>query len=107
MKLLDERTQVREVAQSWHRQYGEGTYGMDKRGRMVGRELAALNVETATAMQVAEIIGHNGWVKPQKCDECGTESWKIVQIGEEPDYESSTANICADCIRKALALASS
>jgi hypothetical protein len=104
MKLLDERTQVREVSGSWYRQYGEGTYPTDNRGRMVGKELAALDPETATAEQIAEIIGNDFWVSPSKCHECGSEGWYVVQIGEEPNYESRTANICADCLRKALAL---
>ena len=37
------------------------------------------------------------------CD-CGTRSWRVVQFGDEPDYESNTANVCADCLRKALSL---
>ena len=104
MKLLDERTQVRKVAERWFRQYGEGTYGADKRGRMVGRELKALDPETATADEVAEIVGHCGWVCPQQCNECKANSWQVVQLGDEPDYESRTANVCADCLRKALSL---
>ena len=104
MKLLDERTQVREVAKAWNKQYGAGTYSRDKRGRMVGLELDAIDVETATAEQVAEIIGHAGWVAQAACDECGTRSWRVVQFGDEPDYESNTANVCADCLRKALSL---
>ena len=104
MELFDERNQVRTVAKRWFRVYGRGTYGADKRGRMVGDELSELDVETATAEQVLEITGITGWVGKQKCDECGAESWSIVQLGEEPDYESNTSNICADCLRAALRL---
>lgn len=38
------------------------------------------------------------------CDECCEKADNVVQIGEEPDYESSTAKICEPCLRKALAL---
>lgn len=67
MELLDERSQVRGVAKRWRAQYGEGTYGGDKRKRMVGAELAALDIETATAADVAEIVGNGSWVCMNTC----------------------------------------
>ena len=104
MELLNERNQVRTVARRWHVQYGAGTYGSDNRGRMVGNELAALDAETATAADVAEIVGHESWVGENTCHECGAETWDAVQVGQQPDYESSTATICRDCLRAALRL---
>lgn len=105
MELLDERNQVRDAIQRWVANYGmDKTYGADKRGRKVGAELAALDAETATAEQVSAIIGNKSWVHPRSCDECGQETWQLVQIGEKPDYESSTAEVCADCLRAALRL---
>ena len=104
MELLNERNQVRAVPAKWAKQYGKGTYGCDRRGRLVGKELAAMDVETATAETVAEIIGNGSWVKEQTCHECGAESWNVVQIGEPPDYESSTAIVCEGCLRAALQL---
>ncbi len=32
------------------------------------------------------------------CDECGEPA--IVLIGQEPDYESATVYLCADCLRQ-------
>lgn len=104
MELLNERNQVRTVAERWRAHYGEGTYGADKRGRAVGRELAALDPETATAEQVAEIIGNRSWVGQNTCHECGAQTWSAVQLGEPPGYESRTATICANCLLSALAL---
>lgn len=104
MELLNERNQVRTVASKWRKQYGSGSYGDDKRGRMVGNELDALDVETATAADVAEIVGNRSWVCKSTCHECGVETWDAVEVGEPPDYESSTATICVDCLRKALTL---
>ena len=104
MELLNERHQVRTVAKRWRAQYGEGTYVADKRGRMVGDELAALDPETATADDVAEIIGHRDWVCKNTCHECGAETWDAVEVGQPPDYESCTATICGDCLSAALRL---
>lgn len=41
-----------------------------------------------------------------KCDECQRYVKAVVQVGEELDYESYTARLCLDCVRKAYALAS-
>lgn len=38
------------------------------------------------------------------CNECGEESEELVQLGEEPEYESRTANVCAKCLMKAMIL---
>ncbi len=104
MELLNERNQVRTVARRWHSQYGAGTYGGDKRGRMVGDELAALDTESATAADVAEIVGNGSWVVKYTCHECGAETWDAVQVGQPPDCESSTATICGNCLSAALRL---
>ena len=39
-----------------------------------------------------------------KCDECGRQVQAVVQLGEEPDYESATAIICIPCLNEAIAL---
>lgn len=105
MHLLNERNQVRKIADIWLAQYGlYGSYSADNRKRNVGQELLALDKETATAEVVAEIIGNALCVCQQECGECGTKSWNIVEIGEPPDYESATAYLCVDCLRAAVKL---
>jgi hypothetical protein len=100
MELMNERQQIKAVARKWKRQYPTGVNG----GVDIGAKLAALDVEAATADDVAQIIGNRSWVAKETCDECGAETWDAVQLGEEPDYESSTATICGDCLRAALRL---
>ena len=105
MRLMSERNQVRSVADMWLGSYGlDRTYGADTRGRNVGEELLAMDAETASAADVAEIIGTPSWVRPCTCDECGTRSWGIVEVGEMPDYESCTVYLCEGCLRAALSL---
>ncbi len=36
------------------------------------------------------------------CNECGKNADIVVQLGQEPDYESATANICLDCLKRAV-----
>lgn len=105
VKLITERTQVREVATRWASSYQKnGRYGRDPEMQAIIKALAELNAETATAADVAAIIGNNAWVGPQKCHECGAVVDVAVQVGEEPDYESRTATLCIACVEKALAL---
>lgn len=44
------------------------------------------------------------WTDVPTCDECGQSKDAVVRIGEEPDYESSTAFVCRDCLSEALGL---
>ena len=103
MKLETMRGQVRSVAQRWRAQYGNASrHGADK--QEIQRKLDALDVETATDADVTAIIGNSTWTGPDECHECGVTTWDAVEIGQPLDYESRTATICIDCLRKAVAL---
>jgi hypothetical protein len=103
MRVLNERTRVKDAIRNWIASYGlDLSYGADKRGISVGRELLKLDQETATYKDVAELIGNDSWSCKLACSQCGNKTWGIVEIGEAPDYESETAYLCADCLRKAL-----
>lgn len=101
MRLLDsEREQVQRVADRWKQQYCHGgDWGSLLRGssHAIYTKLAALP-STATAADVAAIIGNDGWIG-EDCDECG-EHTAIVLLGDEPDHESHTVYLCADCVRR-------
>ena len=109
MNVLDEAYQAGRVAALWKSQYGRhfdadaalsfnGKAARDTHGALVALD------GKGTARQIADIIGNDSWCCPTKCSECGTASWVVVEIGEEPDYESATARVCLDCLRNAVAL---
>lgn len=50
---------------------------------------------------VDRIIGNKSWTD-NRCDECQTQA-DTVQVGQRPDYESRTADLCESCVRRALA----
>jgi len=50
---------------------------------------------------VDRVIGNTSWTEVPRCDECKEHKGVVIMLGEEPDYESNTANICEDCINKA------
>ena len=100
MKTCRERDQVRTAAQRWRVQYRYGSQIQHD----ISSRLDLLDPETASAGDVSEIVGNTSWADRKRCDECGQQSWDIVEIGEEPDYESRTCYVCADCLRAALRL---
>lgn len=103
MKIITERMLIRNVPKKWRGTYGGGRYGADKLA-ILGR-LDSLDVETATAKDIFKIIGNGSWTE-QECDECKRPKRVLVQLGDEPDYESTTLRLCRPCCKKALALLS-
>lgn len=59
--------------------------------RALGRE--------PTPDEVEAILGHS---IDGHCNECGKRVQRLVRLGDEPDYESNTAYICIDCLRRAI-----
>ncbi len=114
MRIITERTQIREVSKRWDRQYPQESAAHDK--RVIGDRLRRLDLETATADEVAAIVGNRTWAERQACDcePCmtsdgyGNEEQKrhavVVQVGEASGYDSRTAQMCLSCARAALAL---
>lgn len=102
MKLINARTLIQGVASAWRSQYPDARLGKDK--QEIGLRLAALDGNTATAEQVNAIIGNDSWTTPPTCGECGKRGGVVVQLGEEPDYDSATAHICPGCLQQAVVL---
>lgn len=102
MHLITERSVIREVADRWDKQYPPGTANNDR--VEISKHLRVLNLETATASDLERIIGNGSWTRTPVCSECGAKEVPVVQVGQEPDYESLTAYLCRVCIEKALKL---
>ena len=97
MIKITERDLIRNVAEKWRMQYLRST--PDKMNILSG--LLAIDKESALSEDIAKIIGNTSWTE-LKCDECGQYVKEIIQLGQEPDYESSTAFICCDCLCAAM-----
>jgi len=52
---------------------------------------------------VDKVIGNNTWTG-LTCDECDRDVDEVVKLGEQPNYDSSTASICRLCLRQATEL---
>jgi hypothetical protein len=102
MRKYSERESVKTAIHNFIANYGNGTYHYGK-DKQAGAKLKLLDPETATAEEVNTIIGAP-WAVPWCCDECNHSGWDVIEIGDPPDCDSSTAYICQDCLKVALNL---
>ena len=96
MEVISKKKLIKDVAKRWSSQYPTGGDG-DK--AIIYRNLVAQQPETED--EVEEIIGNRSWTR-NDCGECGKDVSVLVQLGQEPDYESSTAYVCLDCLQEAI-----
>lgn len=99
MKLITEHGKIRGVAARWGEQY---RYSTDADKLAIKTRLLALP-ENATAADVFAVIGNDSWTR-LTCDECKRDVKAVAQLGDEPDYESSTVLLCVDCAVQTLEL---
>jgi len=102
MPVLITREQVAaQTAERFRRQYGPnfGVYPWGDSAEVL-KQLNALG--PSPAVEDVEALCQ-GWTL-LSCDECGDRVDQVVQVGQEPDYESSTACLCWKCAVNAVAL---
>lgn len=96
MNIISKKNLIANVSKRWDEQY-RNTGSKDKilKGERLRTE------KPTTEEQIKKIIGNDSWTR-NHCHECGNDSEITIQLGQEPDYESATANICPVCLKKAL-----
>lgn len=107
MKIRTQRQLIQAVAKRWRQQYQPFKPDAILHGGKTKQEIAdaldKLDGDTATAEDVNAIIGNDSWTD-LKCDECKEYVTATIEVGDEPDYESHTAELCLNCAEKAAAL---
>lgn len=97
MELVTRNIRARTAAERWRRQYPDEKAKQPK--------LAALG-DRPNPDDVDRIVGNKSWTEVPTCNECNREGLPaVVELGDKPDYDSATAWVCLDCLRKAVALA--
>ena len=103
MELITKKSILEGLAQKYQMQYSTNRQFFD--GSWSDDKIKMLKAENPlTEERAKEILGNDSWTR-NKCDECNKDVYATVQLGQEPDYESATANICLECLNKAVALA--
>jgi len=107
MKLITRQTQANGAAKRWKLQYRIGTE-REFSNPIIGhsgniyRNLVALG-DRPDPDKVDAVIGNDLWTDTPACSECGADRVPVLEVGEEPDYDSHTAWLCRHCVYKALA----
>lgn len=107
MKIITRQSLANEAAARWTTQYrGSARYPTDPDKLAIAGQLAALPAPV-DPNEVERIIGNTSWTTPPACNVCGDRKPTVIEVGEEPDYESRTAYLCLECVRTMAALANS
>jgi hypothetical protein len=101
MRIITRQLLADGVVERWKKQYPEGIYHGDDKGEIL-INLIALG-ENPPPDKVDTVIGNRSWTRT-RCDECGDCFIDIIEVGQDPGYDSATAHICVPCIVKALNL---
>lgn len=115
MNITTKRDLIRAVSKRWRQQYEPftddkplfswrtGITSPPLNKQQIAEKLDSLDCENATPEDVEAIIGNDSWTR-LVCDECGNEADSVITVGQEPNYDSHTASLCLNCIRKAAAM---
>jgi hypothetical protein len=108
MKLITMKDNAKTAANRWFQAYS--SYGdqywtspsltTGKTKLQVYNELVTLG-DSPDPDVVDKIIGNSSWTNCL-CHECGNSVQAVVQLGQEPDYDSNTACVCFICLEKAV-----
>jgi hypothetical protein len=98
MKIINKEDLIKNVSKNWNSQYAKSS-DIDK--ILISKRLQEENPQTEN--EISNIIGNKSWTL-NICNECNKDSDTTIILGQEPDYDSATSNICLDCINKALRL---
>lgn len=104
MKLITRYDHAQTAPARWIATYENN--GLGKRWQHVTDKMKALK-PPFNPDEIDALIGNNSWTHIAYCSECEINAETVIEVGQEPDYESSTAYLCLPCLHKAFVLASS
>jgi hypothetical protein len=100
MKIITRRSQAKEASARWKAQYGYMGKWRLPENEVTYNKLKALG-HNPDPDAVDEAIGNPTWTSPGACSACRAKESFLVEVGEEPDWESRTAYLCFDCLKEA------
>jgi hypothetical protein len=101
-RLITARDLILSVAKRWYKAYQRTFRNVTDNKFAIYEGLRKLDLEACTREDVDAVIGNTSWTDIS-CDGCGERRLRIaVEVGEERDYESCTATLCASCVQEAV-----
>lgn len=106
MKIITRKLLAKRAASAWHKQYcnngvWENSVPIWKQETRedIYNKLLSLG-DDPNPDDIDKVIGNTSWTWVY-CNECDERVGGVVQLGEDPYYESNTANVCFGCLNKA------
>lgn len=99
MRIITRQETANNVTARWKKQYKNPMYASSDKSDILTK-LQALE-DTPDPDQIDVIIGNKSWTRVT-CHECDTEISPVIELGQEPNYDSYTACICLSCLTKAI-----
>ncbi len=101
MEIISKKDKIANICQRWKNQYYKNEKWLYDDKFKILNELS--QADLLTEEKIYEIIGNKSWTE-NICEECEKDCDILIQLGEEPDYESATVCVCKDCLNKAIDL---
>ena len=101
IEIITQRSKIESVAERWDEQYPPGDRYCTVDKQSISKALHGMDLHKVSAQKVDATIGNTSWTR-LVCGVCGECVTAIAQVGEAPDYESSTASLCLACLREAV-----
>lgn len=99
MILINERDRILNVSKRWDMQYPSSSYPADSDKAIIGAKLRAIDLKSASAKEIADIIGNDSWTHAH-CFACQKRVSETVFMGDSESGE----DVCRACITEAAAL---
>lgn len=105
--VVSRASRAAEAAEQWKNQYhadgsGWNTIKIGRPSQDIWADLKALG-SSPDPDDVDRVIGNTCWTEA-RCDQCGKTHDRVVVVGQSEDYDSSTAQLCRECLVEALEL---
>lgn len=97
--FITERSLILGAVHQWQ---GNSYYTTKKKHKDILNKLKALDLNTATANEINEIVG--SLLVFCSCDHCDSEEYPFVEIGERIPYECTSQTLCLKCMKDAVAV---
>lgn len=96
MKLLTPQKMANDAYSRWMQQYPGDASGKGEKLKCLG--------ESPKPEDVDMVIGNTSWTNTPRCSECSATRVPVVQVGQEPEYDTDTAWLCKECLSRAVEL---
>ena len=98
-QLITRQYQANRAAKRWKVNYPKDTITTVGSSNKTYDKLIDLG-PTPNPDDVDKIIGNNSWTEVPRCEQCDKRVEAVVEVGQEPDWESRTCYLCKECITK-------